>query len=63
MQKAMTILNIEESLSKARREKFREFIHTKCKPKEEFYDDDTTEPDDQDLKKVTIQIKVKYVFQ
>lgn len=58
MQKAITILNIQEGLSRDRREKFRKFIHTECSPKIDFYDDDTTEVGEEDLKKVTIQIKV-----
>ena len=62
MQKAITILNIEESLSHKRREKFRTFIHEDCSPKVDFYDDDAADADDQDLKKVTIQIKVQMVM-
>ena len=58
MQKAITILNIEESMGLKRRKKFRTFIHTNCAPEEDFYDDDTTSPAGEDLKKVTIQIKV-----
>jgi hypothetical protein len=58
MQKAITILSIEENMNNKRREKFREYIHTKCSPMEDFYDDDTTEEGGEDLKKVTFQIKV-----
>ncbi len=58
MQKAITILNIEEGMSKKRREAFRDFIHTHCAPEPAFYDDDATEQGGEDLKKVTIQIKV-----
>lgn len=58
MQKAITILNIEEGLARKRKEKFREYIHNECAPLSEFYDDDTAEPESQDLTKVTIQIKV-----
>ena len=59
MQKAITILNIEEGLSNKRREKFRTYIHKSCAPKIEFYDDDAADTGEEDLKKVTIQIKVR----
>ena len=62
MQKAITILSLEEGLGKKRRDKFRTFIHSKCGPKVDFYDDDTTEMGEEDLKKVTIQIKVRITF-
>ena len=58
MQKAITILSIEEGLSSKRRNKFRKFIHTDCAPEADFYDDDATNMDGDDLKKVTFQIKV-----
>ena len=59
MQKAITILNIEEGRSMKKKLKFRQFIHETCKPFVEDYDDDNTEVGGtEDLKKVTIQIKV-----
>lgn len=58
MQKAISILSTEEGMSFKKREKFREFIHTNCHPMMDFYDDDTTNLDGDDLKKVTFQIKV-----
>lgn len=58
MQKAITILNIEESLSKEKREKFRAFIHSKCNPEECFYDDDDIDDGKESLQKVTMQIRV-----
>ncbi|ELU06894.1 hypothetical protein CAPTEDRAFT_184604 [Capitella teleta] len=57
MQKAITILSIEENMGRKRRDKFLEHIHKNCAPMEDFYDDDTTEESGDDLKKVTIQIK------
>ena len=50
MQHAITILNIEEGLSKEHQEKFR------CD--DEYYDDDFTEDGSDDLIKVTFQIEV-----
>ena len=38
---------------------FRKHIDKNCSPEESFYDDDTMEDDGNELKKVTIQIKVK----
>ena len=61
MQKAITILSIEEGLSSKKREAFRTFIHTKCAPEKHFYDDDTTEGEGDELKKITFQIKVSRV--
>ena len=59
MQKAITILSIEEGLSKKRRERFRHHIHEKCCPLVSDYDDDEVSPGGEDLQKVTIQIKVR----
>ena len=56
MQKAITIIGIEEGLSHEKREKFRRFIHEKNAPLVRTYDDDDAVPGD-DLEKVTIQIK------
>ena len=58
MQKAIAILSIEDRLSRKQMLKFRTFLHTNCAPEEAFYDDDATEAGDEDLKKVTFQIKV-----
>ncbi|XP_041358930.1 transient receptor potential cation channel subfamily V member 3-like isoform X1 [Gigantopelta aegis] len=57
MQKAITILNIWEGMSKKRQMKFLKFVHTECNPKRDTYDDDVTTSGEEDLKKVTIQIK------
>ena len=59
MQKAITILNIEEGMSSKKRRQFREYIHTSCNPEETYYDDDTTDAGEANLKKVTFQIKVR----
>ena len=56
MQKAITIIGIEEGLSHEKRENFRRFIHEKNAPLVRTYDDDDAVPGD-DLEKVTIQIK------
>ena len=58
MQKAITINGIEEGLSKAKRERFRQFIHEENSPKVTFYDDDDASIGGEDLNKVTIQTKV-----
>ena len=58
MQKAITILSIEEGLSFKKKNNFRDFIHGKCCPREDEYDDDSTEAGEEDLKKVTFLIKV-----
>ena len=58
MQRAIAILTIEERLSHYQRMKFRTYLHAKCSPEEDFYDDDATEVGEEDLKKVTFQIKV-----
>ena len=57
MQKAITIIGIEEGLSHEKREQFRAFIHSKkMAPLVTPYDDDDAVPGD-DLQKVTIQVK------
>ena len=58
MQKAITIIGIEEGLSHNKRESFRALIHEKNSPRVRFYDDDDAEPGGEDLQKVTIMIKV-----
>ncbi|XP_056378709.1 uncharacterized protein LOC130274414 isoform X2 [Hyla sarda] len=57
MQQATMLLQIEENLSKKNKAKFEYYMHTSCAPLSIFYDDDLTIEQDDDLKKVTIQIK------
>ncbi|KAM3929341.1 uncharacterized protein RB166_007111 isoform 2-T3 [Leptodactylus fuscus] len=57
MQQATMLLLIEEGLSKTNRAKFAQYIHTSCAPLSLFYDDDLTIEQDDDLKKITFQIK------
>ncbi|KAM4027278.1 uncharacterized protein ACNLHF_023083 isoform 4-T6 [Anomaloglossus baeobatrachus] len=57
MQQATMLLQIEENLSKKSKSKFERYMHTSCAPLSLFYDDDLTVDQDEDLKKVTIQIK------
>lgn len=62
MQRAITILNIWEGINIRRKNNFLLHIETNCSPLKEEYDDDLTLPEDDDLKKVTMQIKVRGVF-
>ncbi|KAM5158169.1 uncharacterized protein ACMZJ9_009416 [Mantella aurantiaca] len=57
MQQAATLLEMEQNLSKKRKDKLESYIQTHCAPLSLFYDDDLTVNQDDDLKKVTIQIK------
>ncbi|XP_053393911.1 uncharacterized protein LOC123525348 isoform X2 [Mercenaria mercenaria] len=57
MQKAVMILSFWEGMSHEARNKFLDHIQANCAPFKDYYDDDMTESDDADLKKVTIQIK------
>ncbi|XP_063309058.1 transient receptor potential cation channel subfamily A member 1-like [Pelobates fuscus] len=57
MQQASTLLQMEENLNKKNKAKFDKHIQTNCAPLTLFYDDDLTVDQDDDLKKVTIQIK------
>ncbi|XP_035826485.1 uncharacterized protein LOC101851051 isoform X3 [Aplysia californica] len=57
MQKAITIINIWEGINRKRKNRFWEYIESTCSPLIETYDDDMTQTGDEDLKKVTIQIK------
>ncbi|XP_070555880.1 transient receptor potential cation channel subfamily V member 3-like isoform X2 [Ptychodera flava] len=58
MQQAAIILGVEDGLSKKKKHKFYKYIKDSCNPLELYYDDDlTTIGGDDDLKKVTIQIK------
>jgi hypothetical protein len=61
MQKAVMILSFWEGMSPETRNKFLDHISNTCAPFKEYYDDDMTESDDADLKKVTIQIKVTII--
>ncbi|XP_053322428.1 transient receptor potential cation channel subfamily A member 1-like [Spea bombifrons] len=57
MQQASILLQTEENLSKKKKAKFANYLQTVCSPLSLFYDDDLTVDQDDDLKKVTIQIK------
>ena len=57
LQQASFIQSEEEGLRKKQLNEFRDFIHSNCSPLKEYYDDDWEDTED-DLKKVTIQIKV-----
>ncbi|XP_018414959.1 PREDICTED: transient receptor potential channel pyrexia-like [Nanorana parkeri] len=57
MQQATALLQMEENLSKKSKAKLEMYIQTNCAPLSLFYDDDLTINQDNDLKKVTIQIK------
>ncbi|XP_048384543.1 transient receptor potential channel pyrexia-like [Stegostoma tigrinum] len=57
MQQASIVLYVEDHLSQKRKNKFQEYIHNSCAPLEIFFDDDLTMDQEDDLKKVTIQIK------
>lgn len=61
MQKAITILSFWEGMSKSSRDKFLDHIQYNCSPLGEYYDDDMTEEGEEDLKKVTIQVKVSVI--
>ncbi|XP_067833410.1 transient receptor potential channel pyrexia-like [Heptranchias perlo] len=57
MQQASIVLQVEEHLNPKKKNKFREYIHESCAPLEIFFDDDLTIDQEDDLKKVTFQIK------
>lgn len=57
MQKALMTLSIWESMTNSRRNAFYSYMETSCNPFKEYYDDDMTEEGEEDMKKVTIQIK------
>lgn len=59
MQKALMTLSIWESMTSSRRNAFYHYMETSCNPFKEYYDDDMTEEGEEDMKKVTIQIKVR----
>ena len=58
MQKAITIINTWEGINKQSKASFWKYIEDECSPLVDIYDDDMTTGGDEDLKKVTIQIKV-----
>lgn len=57
MQRASTILTMEENMGDKTREKYRRLIHEKFSPEEMYYDDDSTQPGSGDLERMTHQIK------
>ncbi|GFO19270.1 transient receptor potential cation channel subfamily v member 1 [Plakobranchus ocellatus] len=57
MQKAINILNTWDGISLKRKDKFLSYIEQCCSPLKDDYDDDMTQAGDEDMKKVTIQIK------
>nr|DBA23991.1 TPA: hypothetical protein GDO54_011701 [Pyxicephalus adspersus] len=57
MQQATILLQIEENLGKKSKTKLENHIQSNCSPLSLFYDDDLTINQDDDLKKVTFQIK------
>lgn len=58
MQKAQSIISFWEGMSHNSRDKFLRYISDDCSPLKQYYDDDMTDADGEDLTKVTIQIKV-----
>jgi hypothetical protein len=59
MQKALMTLSIWENMSESRRNTFYSYMEANCNPFSEYYDDDMTEEGEEDMKKVTMQIKVR----
>ncbi|GFS22479.1 transient receptor potential cation channel subfamily V member 1-like isoform X2 [Elysia marginata] len=57
MQKAINILNTWDGINAQNKEKFLAHIDRCCSPLKDDYDDDMTQTGDEDVKKVTIQIK------
>ncbi|XP_060072617.1 transient receptor potential cation channel subfamily V member 3-like [Ylistrum balloti] len=57
MQKAITCLGFWDGMSSKARNQFLDYIAKECSPLQEYYDDDMTEEGEEDMKKVTIQIK------
>ncbi|KAM9308458.1 uncharacterized protein PAF06_012666 [Gastrophryne carolinensis] len=57
MQQATTLLQLEENLSKKSKTQLEKHIQGPCAPLSLFYDDDLTVDQEDDLKKVTFQIK------
>ena len=59
MQKALMTLSIWENMSESRRNAFYAYMAQSCDPLSDYYDDDMTEEGEEDMKKVTMQIKVR----
>ncbi|XP_070556524.1 transient receptor potential channel pyrexia-like [Ptychodera flava] len=58
MERAQIILGLEDNLTDSQRDKFCKYIHSECRPRKKYYDDDMTiENKEDDVKKVTFQIK------
>ncbi|XP_078318077.1 uncharacterized protein LOC111118347 isoform X2 [Crassostrea virginica] len=57
MQKALMTLSIWENMSESRRNAFYAYMAQSCNPWKDYYDDDMTEEGEEDMKKVTMQIK------
>ncbi|BFZ16281.1 hypothetical protein BsWGS_19321 [Bradybaena similaris] len=57
MQRAIIILNIWEGINQRRKNNFLLYIEENCSPLREEYDDDLTLVEENELQKVTIQIK------
>lgn len=57
MQRATTILTMEENMSEKTRKRYRRSIHQRFAPQEMYYDDDSTQPGSGELERMTFQIK------
>ncbi|KAK3576791.1 hypothetical protein CHS0354_002574 [Potamilus streckersoni] len=57
MQRAITILAFWEGMNQNAQKKFLEEIKQDCSPLVKYYDDDMTQDDDENIKKLTMQIK------
>ncbi|XP_006812556.2 uncharacterized protein LOC102805363 [Saccoglossus kowalevskii] len=58
MERAKIIHSLEDKLSENDKQKFYKYIHEKCAPLDEFYDDDEDIPrENEGMNKMTIQIK------
>ena len=57
MLRASRVLNFEDNFSRKRRERYLRRIHRRCSPEISYYDDDMTDASDQELKRMTHQIK------
>ncbi|XP_032236009.2 transient receptor potential cation channel subfamily A member 1 isoform X2 [Nematostella vectensis] len=57
MLRASTILSLEEAMGSVKRDRHRHFINTRLAPEELYYDDDSTQPANGELERMTHQIK------
>uniref|UniRef100_A0A2C9M2V5 Ion transport domain-containing protein n=1 Tax=Biomphalaria glabrata TaxID=6526 RepID=A0A2C9M2V5_BIOGL len=57
MQRAIFLVNIWEGMSRKRKEQFLDYIDEFCSPLKDEYDDDMTQTGEEDLKRITFQIK------